>query len=303
MPYAIAPLVGALITVMNGINSRFSETAGYFLAVPVIHVAGLATVTLVLLVRPEARKPGRLPFYYYSGGVFGILTVFASSYSFAALGASFAVALSLVGQALFSIGADATGLLGRERYPLTIRSLPGLLLSIGGAAVMVGDWKADAPAMLAALASGAVPGFTFILNSELGRKKGLFRSVRVNYVAGLAASLLVLIASGQAAASFGPSLARAGAGLCLGGGIMGVAVVASMNYILPRAPAFYATLLAFSGQALAGLAIDFAAAGLWDWRKLIGTGILLAGLGINAILTRNAAGRARDGAVIPKALP
>jgi bacterial/archaeal transporter family-2 protein len=289
MPYAIAPLVGALITVMNGINSRFSETAGYFLAVPVIHVAGLATVSLILLARPETRRPGRLPFYYYSGGVFGIVTVFTSSYSFAALGASFAVALSLVGQALFSIAADATGLLGRERYPLTLRSLPGLALSIAGAAVMAGDWKADAPAMLAALASGAVPGFTFILNSELGRRKGLFRSVRVNYVTGLAASLLVLLASGQSPALFGPSLARAGAGLSLGGGIMGVAVVASMNYIMPRVPAFYATLLAFSGQALAGLVIDFAAEGLWDWRKLIGTLVLLAGLGINAMLTKKTA--------------
>jgi bacterial/archaeal transporter family-2 protein len=289
MPYILAPLVGALITVMNGINSRFSETAGYFLAVPVIHVAGLATVSLVLLARPEARRPGRLPFYYYSGGVFGILTVFASSYSFAALGASFAVALSLVGQALFSIAADATGLLGRERYPLTLRSLPGLILSIAGAAIMARDWKADAPAMLAALASGAVPGFTFILNSELGRRKGLLRSVRVNYITGLAASLLVLLASGLSPALFGPSLARAGVGLSLGGGIMGVAVVASMNFIMPKVPAFYATLLAFSGQALAGLTIDFAAEGLWDWRKLIGTLVLLAGLGINAMLTKKAA--------------
>lgn len=292
MPYAIAPLIGALITVMNGLNSRFSESAGYFLAVPVIHVAGLATVSLVLLVRPEARRPGRLPLFYYSGGVFGVLTVFASSYAFAALGASFAVALSLVGQALFSLAADATGLLGRRRYPLTLRSIPGVVLSLAGAAVMVGDWRADAPAMLAALAAGIVPGFTFILNSELGTRKGLFRSVRVNYVAGLAASLLVLLASGQASEDFGARLAQAGAGLSLGGGIMGVVVVASMNYILPRAPAFYATLLAFSGQALAGLTIDFAAEGLWDWRKLIGTMILLAGLGINALLSRKDAGEA-----------
>jgi bacterial/archaeal transporter family-2 protein len=289
MPYLIAPLVGALITVMNGINSRFSEAAGYLLAVPVIHVAGLATVSLILLARPEPRKPGRLPFYFYSGGVFGILTVFTSSYSFAALGASFAVALSLVGQAFFSIAADATGLLGRRRYPLSPRSLPGMVLAVAGAAVMVGDWKADAPAMLAALISGAVPGFTFILNSELGRKKGLLRSVRINYITGLAASLLVFLAAGTAAAGIAPSLARAGAGLCLGGGVMGVAVVASMNYIMPRVPAFYATLLAFSGQALAGLAIDFAARGIWDWRKLIGTLVLLAGLGINATLSKRGA--------------
>jgi len=288
MPYILAPIVGALITLMNGLNSRLSGAVGYLIAVPVIHVAGLAAISLILLARPEARRPGRLPFYFYSGGAIGILTVFASSYSFAALGASLAVALSLVGQTLFSLTADATGLLGRRRYPLAARSLPGAALAMAGAAVMSGDWRTNLPAMLAALASGIVPGFTFIINSELGRRKGLLRSVRINYLTGLAASLLVLLASGYPLAGSGARLAGAGAGLVLGGGVLGVAVVSSMNYIFARMPAFYATLLAFAGQALAGLLIDFAVGGLWNWRKLVGTLILLAGLAINALLSRRA---------------
>jgi bacterial/archaeal transporter family-2 protein len=296
MTYILAPLVGALITLMNGVNSRFSQAVGYLLAVPAIHVAGLAAVSLALLVRPEARRPGRIPFYFYSGGVFGILTVFACSYSFSALGASLAVALSLVGQTLFSLAADATGLLGRRRYPLAARSVPGILLALAGAAIMAGDWRADAPAMLAALASGAIPGFTFILNSELGRKKGLLRSVRINYIAGLAASLAVLLVSGTALGDSGARLAKAGAGLSLGGGIMGMAVVASMNYIFPRVSAFHATLLAFAGQAFAGLIIDFASDGRWDWKKFTGTLDLLAGLAIHAALARRAASRASLGA-------
>jgi transporter family-2 protein len=288
MPYLLAPLVGALITIMNGVNSRLSGIIGYIVAVPVIHVAGLATVSLFLLVRPEARKPDKLPPYYYAGGVFGILTVFACSYSFAALGASLAVALSLVGQALFSLAADATGLLGRKRYPLAARSVPGIALAMAGAALMAGDWRADAPAMLAALASGVIPGFTFILNSELGRRKGLLRSVRINYITGLAASLAALFVSGIPLAGAGARLAEAGPVLALGGGMMGVAVVASMNYIFPRVSAFYATLLAFAGQALAGLALDFAASGAWEWLKFAGTLVLLAGLAVNALLSRRA---------------
>jgi bacterial/archaeal transporter family-2 protein len=292
MLYFFAPLVGAVITLMSGLNSRLSEAAGYLVAAPVIHIAGLATVSLILLFRPEPRRPGRLPPYFYSGGVFGVATVFASAYAFASLGASMAVALSLVGQTLFSLAADAAGIFGRKRYPISARNIPGVALALAGAAVMVGDWRTDAPAMLAALTAGAIPGFTFILNSELGRKKGLFRSVRINYITGLSTSLAVLLISGAALSGSVERLANAGAALVLGGGIMGVVVVASMNYIMPRMSAFYATLLAFAGQAFTGLAVDFAAAGLFDPRKLTGTLVLLAGLAINALLTKRAEGSA-----------
>jgi uncharacterized membrane protein YdcZ (DUF606 family) len=50
--------------------------------------------------------------------------------------------------------------------------------------------------------------------------------------------------------------------------------------------AFSAALLLFSGQALCGVLIDFIAEGAFDARKLIGTLILLAGLAINALLTK-----------------
>jgi transporter family-2 protein len=288
MPYLLAPLVGALITIMSGINSRFSEAVGYLLAAPIIHVAGLATVSLLLLVRREERRPGRLPFYYYSGGALGVVTVFSSAYAFASLGASLAVALALAGQALFSLFADSTGFLGRKRYPLSARSVPGVALTLLGAAAMVGDWRADAPAIIAALIAGVVPGLTFILNSELGKRKGLLRSVRMNYVTGLITSLLVLLAAGLPLAGASARLADAGAFLAISGGVMGVAVVSSMNYIFPRVPAFHATLLAFIGQALAGLVMDFASEGIWDWRKLVGTLIVLAGLALNALLARGA---------------
>jgi bacterial/archaeal transporter family-2 protein len=297
MPYLLAPLVGALITIMSGINSRFSEAVGYQLAAPIIHVAGLVTVSLALLLRREERRPGRLPFYYYSGGVLGVATVFSSAYAFASLGASLAVALALAGQALFSLFADSTGFLGRKRYPLSARSVPGAALAFLGAAAMVGDWRADAPALLAALVAGVVPGLTFILNSELGRHKGLLRSVRMNYITGLSTSLLVLLATGLTLAGAGARLADAGAFLALGGGVMGVAVVSSMNYIFPRVPAFYATLLAFIGQALAGLAIDFAREGSWDWRKLAGILLVLAGLAANALLSRRAEAAPEGGAL------
>ena len=71
---------------------------------------------------------------------------------------------------------------------------------------------------------------------------------------------------------------------------MGVAVVSATSFIFPRMPAFSATLLLFSGQAFCGVVIDAVAERAFDARKLIGTLILLAGLAVNAMLTKPAEG-------------
>jgi transporter family-2 protein len=289
MFYALAPLVGAMLTLMNGVNSRLSLYAGSLVSTLVIHVVGLAAVSLALLARREEARPGRIPLYFYAGGLVGVGTVFACMYAFAALGASLAVAIALLGQTLFSVAVDATGFLGRTRYPIRARRLPGIGLAIVGVAVMAGSWRANAPAMLVALASGILPGLSFILNSELGRRKGIFRSTRVNYVVGLAATLLLVALIRPPLGAAASAVLAAGPLLALGGGLLGVAVVAAISFIFPRVPAFSATLLLFSGQALAGLAIDFAVAGAFDAKKLIGTGLLLSGLAVNALLARRQA--------------
>ncbi len=296
---AAVPLVGALITVMSGVNSRFAGLVGNLTATLVIHVAGLAAVSAIFLVKREKGLPGRLPAWYYLGGLVGVGTVFATNYSFAALGASLAVALALLGQTLFSIAADATGLLGRQKYPLSARRLPGIGLAIVGIAVMATavaaeSWRASVPAMLIALASGALPGLSFILNSELGRRKGLWRSTRINYIAGLATTLVIVMTVRPPASiavdavDAARAVMTAGPFLALGGGLMGVVVVTVMSRIFPRIPAFSATLLLFSGQALTGVLIEAVAHGAFDARKLIGTFLLLAGLAINALLSRQA---------------
>lgn len=304
---ALVPLIGALITLMSGVNSRLAGIVGNLVATLVIHVVGLAGVSALLLVKREQVRPlsgqGRLPVYYYLGGFVGVATVFSSIYAFAALGAALAVALALLGQALFSVVVDATGFLGRTRYPLSLRRLPGIGLAVAGVAIMgaafvgqpdVGQGSAavnggsSALAMLVALGSGVLPGLTFILNSELGRRKGIVRSTRANYVTGLATTLVIVLAVRPPAAEAAHAVVTAGPFLALGGGLLGVTVVTAMNFIFPRMPAFSATLLLFSGQALSGVLIDAVAEGALDARKLVGTFVLLVGLAVNALLTRGA---------------
>lgn len=293
---ALAPLVGALVTLMLGVNSRFSGLVGNVVATLVIHVAGLVGVSAVLLVKREQAQPGRLPLYYYLGGFVGVGTVFSSNYVFSILGASLAVALALLGQTLFSIVADATGMMGRRKYPLAARSLPGIGLAVAGVAVIgaagmaqtvaAGAWHTRVLVMLLALAAGALPGLSFILNSELGGRKGVMRSTRVNYLMGLGTTLVVVAAVRPPAAEALRAVVAAGPLLALGGGLIGVIVVATMNVIFPRTTAFAATLLLFSGQALTGVLFDVVTEGAFDVWKLVGTLLLLAGLALHALLSK-----------------
>jgi transporter family-2 protein len=311
----VVPGVGALITLMSGVNARFAGIAGNLAATLVIHIAGLAAVSTVILVKRDKARPGQLPAWYYLGGFVGVGTVFASIYAFTVLGASLAVSLSLLGQTFFSLVVDATGLLGRRRYPLSVRSLPGIGLAIAGvavistavlgraeAAVAAESWLSNLPALIIALVSGILPGLSFILNSELGRTKGIWRSTRTNYVVGLATTLVIVAAVRPPLAEIvgaARAVVAAGPVLALGGGFMGVAVVAAMNVVFPRIPAFSATLLLFSGQAVGGVLIDLIAEGAFDARKLIGTLILLAGLAVNALLS----GPRRDSRDCPCSAP
>ncbi len=285
----LASLTGVLITLMNSVNSRLAATAGYPAAAVTAHVVGLAAVTILTLARKEPPEPGRVPFRFYLGGFFGVGTIFACNFAFSTLSASLAVALSLLGQAGFSLLADGTGLLGRRKYPLGPGRLPGIALAAAGTAVLGWGGELRWAAVPAALAAGILPGISFILNSELGRRRGVLRSARWNYLTGLAGTAAVAALTGLPAAPAARAVLEAGPLLALGGGLAGVAVVATMNFVFPRVPAFTATILLFSGQALAGVALDWAARGELDLHKLIGTGIVLAGLVLDSRISRRPA--------------
>lgn len=304
----LAPLAGALITLMNSLNSRFSGRVGSLTSALTIHLVGIGALALLYAGRTALRAINvraaagrgsvvsatvsegriRLPFYAYLGGVVGVGTVFSSVYAYGALGASLAVALGLIGQTGFSLVVDATGAFGRRRRPLALRRLPGIAAIAAGAACMAGNWSADLSALFAALFAGAAVGTSSILNARLGQARGLFRATGMNYLTGLSATLLVAIAAAPSAEAVGratASVLEAGPLLAMGGGLMGVVSVGAMSFLFARLPAFTASILVFAGQSLCGLALD-AAAGIVDGRKMAGTALVIAGLGLDMALSR-----------------
>jgi transporter family-2 protein len=295
--YAIfAPLIGALITAMNGINSVLAAGAGSYLSVLVVHVVGLVAVSAVLLFfRKEKASGERLAFWFYGGGFVGVGTVFTCNAAFANLGASLAVALALLGQMIGSLAVDSSGFLGRKKYPLSPRSLPGIALALAGIYVMAGRQSGKLLFMGVAFLSGILPLVSFILNSQLALAKGVWHSARMNYVVGLSTTIVLVAIIRPPLGQGLAALPGIGAVYLLGGGILGVIMTAATNFLFPKMPALWSTLLMFAGQALAGVVIDAVAQGSFSAAKLAGTLLVLAGLALNALLSRPKAGKASAG--------
>lgn len=248
---------------------------------------------------PDVTGPGTdrrtpAPWYLYLGGTVGVGTVMASNFAFAALGASLAVAVSLLGQTLFSLAADASGLLGRKRYPLSLARIPGIAIALAGVALMAEDWRLAGPAAALAFSAGLCAGLSAVLNAELAERRDVLHSSRANYATGLATVALVALAVGSPLPA-PAELTAAGPLLLAGGGLIGIVVVSALNIIFPRIPVFAATILMFSGQTAAGVVVDAIRTGDLELRKVLGTGVLLAGLAVDAAVSLNSR-KARTGA-------
>ena len=135
----------------------------------------------------------------------------------------------------------------------------------------------------AALA-GAMVITSMSMNSRLAGRVGSFQATFMNYTAGLSVILL--------AAAIGGALSGRGwalpAPIFLVGGILGVAIVASVNVILPKVPVVYVTALMFVGQIVAGLAMDLGRDGKAAWAKVAGAVLVFAGVLVNALQDREA---------------
>lgn len=291
-----AALSGFVITVMNGVNSIFTATAGSIPAILIIHLSGLVTVMLVLLFRGKAERTAargaKPPFYLCIAGVFGVGVVFLTTVCFARIGASLTTALSVFGQIVASALIDSTGFLGMTRYPFRKRKLVGLAIITAGIAVMAGNLKMDLPFILLAFTAGAVNMVGTVINARLAVRIGLFRGVRINYIAGFSTIIVVALLARTDLSGLAAAVVKTGPFVAIGGGFLGVVVVASTNFVMPRIPALYASLVMFVGQSLAGILIDAIVYGTFSWREPAGTAIILAGLMANIILEKAAASKA-----------
>lgn len=129
----ISTFIGALIAVMIMFNGALSNTTGNYTSLVIIHIVGLLSIALVLLLSKSKFKIHKgISLYLYSAGAIGVFTVLFNNLSFLTLGVSLTLALGLLGQSLLSIVIDHFGLFNMKVVKFDKKKIIGLVvISLG----------------------------------------------------------------------------------------------------------------------------------------------------------------------------
>jgi len=282
----LACFIGTLITLMVMFNSVLSVEAGHLLSLLVLHIVGVSVASCVLLFKKNKIKGKKLPFYFYSAGMLGVLIVYSNNLCFNILGASVTLSLGILGQSLGAILIDSTGFLGMKKHPFDSKKIAGFLTIFAGVLMMVDQWEFQLLYILLAFLAGMFVIMTMVFNSQLGLNLGIFQATRVNYFVGLVTVLLIIVLGGFEMGDSLSILKGINPIYIFGGGVTGVMIVASINFVVPKIPTIYTTVLMFLGQIITGLLIDYFLYDRFSVRILTGAVIVLSGLVINMCIDK-----------------
>jgi transporter family-2 protein len=130
-------LAGALIALQAPTNAMLSRAV----ASPVnaalvsfaVGLAALAVAALMLGARPEPAAVRSLPWYAWTGGVYGAIFVALAAFAAPRLGVTFFLMLAIGGQLAMALWLDRSGAFGLPVQEISIQRIGGVLLVLAGA--------------------------------------------------------------------------------------------------------------------------------------------------------------------------
>ncbi|MCH5287609.1 MAG: DMT family transporter [Christensenellaceae bacterium] len=288
MLYSVfAAVYGCLLSLMNTCNAHLSALYGDYSAAVMIHAVGL--IVLLPLAFTWGRPRARAKWYQLTGGLIGILTLVFVNIGVNGVGVTGNLTLMLLGQVTASALVDHFALLGAERNPFSgMKGLAIAVMAAGcGAMLLLSGESIGSSALAAALSF--LSGWTMVLarmaNASLAVRSGVGFSTLMNYVTGLAGSLLVFALLGFPMAAAFP--AQGQSIVIYLGGALGAAGIFLCNVVTPRLPALQMSLIVFVGQIFSGMLID-ALGGRFSAGTLVGGLLVAAGMLLNARADRRA---------------
>ncbi|GFP78436.1 DMT family transporter [Clostridium fungisolvens] len=131
-------IIGFIITIMISFNSELQASVGNNLSLVVIHLVGLISVIIVMVVKKEkfSMDLHKVPLYLLSAGLIGVMVVLINNLTFSKVGASLSISLGMVGQLTAATVIDHFGLLGMKKYSFEKKKLLGFAFIILGIVVM-----------------------------------------------------------------------------------------------------------------------------------------------------------------------
>jgi transporter family-2 protein len=140
--------------------------------------------------------------------------------------------------------------------------------------------------MLLSILGGASVVLGRMINAKLSAKIGTLQSTLINYIVGLSFTVVIFFVT-QDKFKMGLNAFTTIPLWAYLGGLMGVIIIMTSNYVTPRVSAFYITLLVFIGQLFLGTLIDFFIFKELSLTKAIGGILVLAGLSYNLWIDQN----------------
>lgn len=137
LPSALAALAGVSIVVQQALNANLRTALGSaawsgFMS----YLVGLICMALLVVVlrdpMPSASVAVRIPWWAWSGGLFGAIFIGLAILLVPQLGSATFIALLVAGQLLASVVVDHFGLLGLAQRSIDLPRLLGVMLLIGG---------------------------------------------------------------------------------------------------------------------------------------------------------------------------
>lgn len=284
MYYVLSIVIGIIIAVMVSVNGQLTMEYGLYLATVMIHITGIITVFVAMILRKEKfRFSRKLHWFIYTGGALGVVTTLFNNLAFGKISVSAILALSLFGQSLTSIVIDQFGLFHMEKRTFCKLKWVGIFLVIIGIAYMTVPIKIDA---FIPIIVSFVTGLTIVVsrttNAVIAKKSGALSSSMLNYLLGFVVSFMVLIFAGSL-----PHLGQ----VCLSprifiylGGMLGAIAVILSNLTVAKISSFYMTLFLFVGQTSTGIILDFMITKKLDIHILMGAIFVSLGLCFNLYL-------------------
>ena len=137
MNYFVSVFTGVRLAIMVSLNGGVSNTPGNYASSIIIHFIGLIGIILVLIfTKSKIKNLKGIPFYMFSGGLIGVLTVLFTNASCSILGVSLTVSLTLLGQLVTSLVIDNFGYFNMPIVKFDKRKILGLVIIVTGIYVM-----------------------------------------------------------------------------------------------------------------------------------------------------------------------
>lgn len=134
--------------------------------------------------------------------------------------------------------------------------------------------------MFLSILGGASVVLGRMINAKLSVKIGTLQSTLINYIVGLSFTVIIFFITGDTFKIGLDGITTIPFWAYLGG-LMGVIIIMTSNYITPRISAFYLTLLVFIGQLFLGTILDYFIFHELSYTKGVGGLLVLTGLSYN----------------------